>query len=220
MNEAPLRYRALFAKTEAMRYTGHLDLHRAWERMLRRSGLPLAYSSGFHPHPRIQIGAALPLGVSGENELMEFRLDEEIAGEAALAALRSAAPPGIELRGVRRWEGGRAHLEEEIVAGDYLVEPLEDFWPAELVVNSARLLASETLPRERRGKPYDLRPLIWGLSREGNTLRMRLQLAPAATGRPEEVLIALALENFPVLIRRTCLLTRTAAGSECQPLGL
>jgi radical SAM-linked protein len=45
-----------------MRYTGHLDLYRTWERTLRRAGLPLAYSQGFKPHPRIVLACALPLG--------------------------------------------------------------------------------------------------------------------------------------------------------------
>jgi radical SAM-linked protein len=44
-----------------MRYTGHLDLHRAWERTFRRARLPLAYSQGFHPQPRLNLACALPL---------------------------------------------------------------------------------------------------------------------------------------------------------------
>ncbi len=56
------RLRLTFAKTAAMRYTGHLDLHTTWERTLRRARLPLAYSQGFHPQPKIQLASALPLG--------------------------------------------------------------------------------------------------------------------------------------------------------------
>ena len=78
----PTRCRIRFAKTEAMRYIGHLDLHRAWERLARRARLPLAYTAGYHPHPRIQIGSALPLGVTGDNELVDLWLDREMPGYA------------------------------------------------------------------------------------------------------------------------------------------
>ncbi len=77
------RYRILFSKTEAMRFTGHLDLFRAWERLLRRARMPLAYSSGFHPHPKIQIGAALPLGVTGDNELADVETTTKLRGGQA-----------------------------------------------------------------------------------------------------------------------------------------
>ncbi|MDP3186130.1 MAG: TIGR03936 family radical SAM-associated protein, partial [Anaerolineales bacterium] len=63
--------RITFSKTGALRYTGHLDLQRIWERTARRAGLPLVYSQGFHPQPKIQIAAALPLGFSGRAELVD-----------------------------------------------------------------------------------------------------------------------------------------------------
>ncbi len=53
-----MRLRITFSKQGALRYTGHLDLHKIWERTARRAGLPLAYSQGFHPHPQIQLAAA------------------------------------------------------------------------------------------------------------------------------------------------------------------
>ena len=61
MNSTPaMRLRATFSKTMAMRYTGHLDVQRAWERALRRASLPLAYSQGFKPHPKLNLTAPLP----------------------------------------------------------------------------------------------------------------------------------------------------------------
>src|SRR3972149_7725894 len=76
------RYRITFAITHAMRYVGHLDLLRAWERTLRRAELPLAYTQGFHPHPRIQIAAALPLGCTAAAELMDLWLEDDLAAGA------------------------------------------------------------------------------------------------------------------------------------------
>ena len=57
-----MRIRVTFAKTEPMRFTSHLDLFRAWERTFRRAGLPILFSQGYNPRPRMQLAAALPLG--------------------------------------------------------------------------------------------------------------------------------------------------------------
>jgi radical SAM-linked protein len=202
------RYRILFAKTEAMRFTGHLDLFRAWERLLRRAQTPLAYSSGFHPHPKIQIGAALPLGVTGENELIDIETTAECAPESLARDLDSHAPPGIRALRVDALPAGTPGLEKLIVAGDYSAEPLDGAWPPDLAQRIERLMAADSLPRERRGKTYDLRPRILSLALDGTTLRMGLRLEPDATGRPDEVLAALGMETLPVLAKRDRLVFR------------
>ena len=85
--QRPMRVRITFAKTDAMRFTGHLDLHRAWERTFRRAGLPLAYTQGFSPHPRINLASALPLGFTSERELVDIWLEQELPASAVTAAL-------------------------------------------------------------------------------------------------------------------------------------
>ena len=67
-----------FSKTDAMRYTGHLDLHRAWERTFRRAGLPLAYTQGFSPHPRINLACRPAAGL-----YQPARADRCLAGAGA-----------------------------------------------------------------------------------------------------------------------------------------
>lgn len=97
-----LRYRIKFAVNEEMRYASHLDLVRAIYRMLRRSGLPLAYSEGFSPHPRVSFGFPKPVGITSRGEYMDVIL--QARPEADLAAiLTSHLPPGlsiIEVRGI------------------------------------------------------------------------------------------------------------------------
>jgi radical SAM-linked protein len=206
------RYRIRFAKTEAMRFTGHLDLHRAWERLLRRSRIPTAYSAGFHPHPKIQIGAALPLGLTGENELVDIETDAACDPEQTAQALNDNAPPGIRVLRVEAVAEGAPGLEKIVVAGDYSAAPLEGGWPEDLPQRIERLLACETLPRDRRGKTYDLRPRILSLALEGIILRMRLSLTPEATGRPDEVLAGLGVEGIPADAKRERLILQDADG--------
>jgi radical SAM-linked protein len=206
------RYRILFAKTEAMRYTGNLDLQRAWERLLRRARVPVAYSAGFHPHPKIQIGAALPLGVTGEKELVDIETGEPCDADDTAARLNDHAPPGIRVLKITTLAEGSRGLEKLITAGEYSAVPLEGAWPEDLPRRIDRLLDGAALPRERRGKTYDLRPRILFLSLEGRTLRMRLSLLPAATGRPDEVLAALGLEDVAAVIKRERLVLRETDG--------
>ncbi len=72
-----MRLRITFSKSGSLRYTGHLDLHSIWERTVRRAGLPLSYTHGFHPGPKIQLASALPLGFIGCAEIVDLWLDEE-----------------------------------------------------------------------------------------------------------------------------------------------
>jgi radical SAM-linked protein len=97
-----MRLRITFAKTEAMRFTGHLDLHRTWERCFRRARLPLAYTQGFNPHPRLNLAAALPLGFTSQGEMIDAWLEQvarrDRAGSAASLAARTAPHPGASGR--------------------------------------------------------------------------------------------------------------------------
>ena len=72
-----MRLRIIFSKSGPLRYTGHLDLQTTWERTIRRAGLPLAYTHGFHPGPRIQIASALPLGFIGQAEIVDIWIQDK-----------------------------------------------------------------------------------------------------------------------------------------------
>ncbi len=202
------RYRITFAKTEAMRFTGHLDLHRAWERTFRRAALPLAYSAGFSPHPRLVLAAALPLGCVSENDLLDAWLSDDVADEELLRRLAAAAPPGLRVLAVARADAGGLSLPAQVSSAEYNVSLENPPSTDELEGRCAALLVEDRLPRQRRGKDYDLRPLVEALEVEetGRGLRMRLAAREGATGRPEEVLAALELDPRRAFIRRTGLI--------------
>ncbi|MGA2821015.1 MAG: TIGR03936 family radical SAM-associated protein [Anaerolineales bacterium] len=208
------RYRARFAILEPMRFTGHLDLMRTWERTLRRAGLPLAYSGGYHAHPRIQIGAALPLGCTASAELLDLWLEQELAEGEVGGALQHVLPPGLSLDRLAALPSPRRDLQDEIVAGDYTAIPLEFEFPPRLAKDVTGFLASPSVMRERRGRSYDLRPLVLDLQilpRDHYcSLNLRVRLGENATGRPDEVLACLDLQRFAVRVNRDRLLLRDA----------
>lgn len=205
-----MRYRITFAKTDAMRFTGHLDLHRTWERTLRRASLPLAYSQGFSPHPHINLASALPLGFTGEQEVIDVWLEQDLPAERVLAALRPAAPPGIDVRQVDIITEKLPALQAELEASEFIITFLDSI--PELDGRLAGLLQAESLPRRRRDKDYDLRPLILGLARleddsQGHArLLARLVARESATGRPEEVIAALGAVPEAARVHRTRLI--------------
>ncbi len=215
------RYRIAFSKLEEMRFTGNLDLHRTWERLLRRARLPLAYSGGFRPHPRISLGSALALGCTSQGELIDVWLEDPLQPAEIVAALRPAVPPGLRVEEVRPIALQEAALPTLVVASEYLIGLPADEEAPILDARLEALLAAPSLPRERRGKSYDLRPLIETLTLEtdaqgGTRLRMRLSAREAATGRPEEVLLALGLDPARAHIHRVKIHLREpeAAGSD------
>ncbi|MGQ0600821.1 MAG: TIGR03936 family radical SAM-associated protein [Anaerolineales bacterium] len=200
------RLRLTFAKTAAMKYTGHLDLHTVWERTFRRARLPLAYSQGYHPQPKLQLASALPLGFTSECEIADAWMETPQDLAAARAALESAMPPGLKLIEVTEAPLTERALQTQLRSAEYRVTMAESLTEQAAASRVAELLAQSELPRIRRDKPYDLRPLVESLIFENSVLIMRLAAREGATGRPEEVLAALGLDAAKAHYHRTKLI--------------
>ena len=190
-----------------MRYTSQLDLQRTWERTLRRARLPLAYSQGFNPHPKINLGSALPLGFTSQGEIIEVWLEEQVPLGEIEASLTPVLPPGLNVHDIQESEIHSPKIQTLIQSTQYsakLREPIPG-----LEARVADLLSQSKLVRERRGKEYDLRPLILSLWSEGERhLDMHLSALPSATGRPDEVLLALGINPHDAHIERTKIILR------------
>ncbi len=207
-----MRARITFSKTGALRYIGHLDLHAIWERAARRANLPLAYSQGFHPQPKINIACALPLGFLSRAEVMDMRLQTDIDLNELPSRLEKVLPPGISILDICTVEEAEPALQTQVQAAEYEVTPLEPVDAARIQAGIEVLLAAEHLPRERRGKSYDLRPLVEDLrmlppdDHGISKLFMRLSAREGATGRPEETLDVIGIPSRATRIERTRLI--------------
>jgi radical SAM-linked protein len=205
-----MRIRITFIKNGAMRYVGHLDLHRSWERTFRRAGLPLAYSQGFHPQPRLNLACALPLGFTSQCEIIDAWLEEVLPLPQVRDALASTIPPGLEITRLESVEASAPALQTQVTSTVYIITFLDDI--PDLEERISTVISANNLPRERRGKPYDLRPLIEGISKlpqdiNGKT-RIQLQLSAreGATGRPEEFLAAMGIKYETTRVHREVLM--------------
>src|SRR6188474_1685460 len=172
-----MRLRITFAKQGALRYTGHLDLHKLWERTARRAALPLAYSQGFHPQPKIYIAAALPLGFSSRCEVMDMRLESDIPLDGLREKLQNTLPTGIQVLNVESADERVPALQTQVVSAEYEITLMGAIDASDLRRKVDSVLASESIIRERRGKTYDLRPLIQELAilESGSLLSMQEQ---------------------------------------------
>ncbi|NMB88227.1 MAG: DUF2344 domain-containing protein, partial [Chloroflexi bacterium] len=149
------RLRIRYAKTEALRYTSNLDVQRVWERMLRRARLPLTYSQGFHPQPKLNLACPLPLGITSQAEVIDVWLDEDCAPEDVFQRLHRTAAPGIDIQGIDCVAMEETSIQNRIVAARYQAQILVDLTPSELVARVKNFLEQPSILRERRGKIYD-----------------------------------------------------------------
>jgi radical SAM-linked protein len=202
-----MRIRITFVKQGALRYTGHLDLHKLWERAARRAELPLAYSQGFHPQPKMNMAAALPLGFSSRCEVMDMKLEQDIQLESLPTRLNSTLPSGLQVVDVEQVDERAPALQTQVVSAEYEVTLTEAVDGSELKRKVDSVIESKSIVRERRGKTYDLRPLIEEVSLlSDGKIFMRLSAREGATGRPEEVLDVLGIAFEGTRIERTRLI--------------
>lgn len=204
------RYRIDYSKLEGMRYTSNLDIHKMWERTFRRAKLPLKYSQGFHPQPKIQQANPLPLGFLSKNELVDFYLEDEYSIEKLTNLLIKALPPGISINTVDRIDPSEPTLQKRTDSSEYQVLFLEEIRPNDLEEKINELLEMKSVKRIRRGKTYDLRPLIHLVELHRSNppfLRMVLSAKDGATGRPDEILnqLGIPLETTRIIREKTIL---------------
>jgi len=199
-----MRIQITFSKQGALRYTGHLDLHKLWERAARRAELPLAYSQGFHPQPKMNIAAALPLGFSSRCEVLDMRLEHDIPLEGLQERLQQTLPTGIRVFAIESVDERAPALQTQVASAEYEVVSTEAGFGSDLKRRIDSVMETGSIIRERRGKTYDLRPLIEELkSLSSDKIFMRLTAREGATGRPEEVLDVLGIAFDETRIERT-----------------
>ena len=213
------RLRVKFKRGEEIKFISHLDLMRLWQRALHRAGIPLAYSEGFSPHPRISLAAPLPLKVTSEAELMDISTTKLVSPHFFIGAMSQQLPPGIEILQAHQIAPTQPSLQSQVRYAEYKVEVETEKKPEEIESAITKLLATKHLPwqhqRDTGPRSYDLRTLIddlWliGCHHPHCTIGMRLRCDTSGSGRPEQVALALGFAHHPHSIHRTKLILETS----------
>lgn len=208
------RLRIRYAKRGRLRFTSHRDFSRAFERAIFRARVPMAYSSGFNPHPRISYAGAAPTGSASEAEYLEIGLAEAREPEVVRAALEESLPDGLDVVEVVEAAGGA--LADLLEASHWLL----DLGVAPEVAGPAvaAFLDADAVPVQRMTKKglreFDCRAAVVALAAEPHGPGTRLDLVlrhGVPSVRPDDVLAGLASVSG-LEVPGAPLLTRLAQG--------
>lgn len=203
--------RMQFCKTREGRFLSHLDLMHTWERVIRRSQLPLAYSQGFNPHPKINFASACAVGTTSDGEYMDMELTQELPVEQVEEMLQAVMPPAFRVSAMKVVTGkapslmsiiqrARYVLRLELVeeaAQEQLDAAVERFWQQEEIV------IYRYKKNSKDKKPVNIRPGVYELelTAEGKNalLHILVQCGNEGNIRPEEVAYGLMATGMPMV---------------------
>ena len=153
------KYRVKYTKTGCMKYLGHLDVLRYFQKAIKRSGLPIAYSEGFNPHQLLSFAAPLSVGVESVGEYFDMELLEEIPKESIVEALGAAMVEGISVADASYLPGKTVNAMAAVTAASYSVymENAADF--VSFIQESERIMITKKTKKSER--EIDLKPLIY-----------------------------------------------------------
>lgn len=191
-----MRIAVRYGRSGPAKYVSHLDMQRSIGRAVRRAHIHACYSQGFNPHLQMSFASPLSVGYETRSDYVELEVGEDQLPEDALAALRDAAPPGIEFRNVYRIPEKFGKLMARCDSASYEVrftlatETETDYY---LLQNALeKLKASNTYSAvDKKGREKDIKPLIRDLTWNGRTAFMHIANASSGSLNPAVVADAL-----------------------------
>jgi radical SAM-linked protein len=217
-----VRIRTRFAKLGRVRWTSHRDVARMWERALRRCSVPVAYTAGFSPRPKLSFGLALPTGCESVAEYLDIALAEPVDPRRLCDRVGPMLPAGVEVMAAYVVERSAPSLQQDVSSCTWEIA-VPHAAPADLEEVIARTLRAERLEirRERKGRVVvdDVRPSLRSLScssAEGEGVVLRAELGTRPRGvRPTDLARAMGVE-FGVARRTNQWIERD--GSRWEPI--
>ena len=209
-----------FGKQPRLRFISHLDLQRFFQRALNRTGLPIAYSQGFNPHPILSFGSALALGWTSEYEIIDVKLSVPMGRKRTEEAMRAALPVDLPVLEVRLVDDRHPAPMAMVRASDYSIELSGETAQATLDAVETFLAREQVLAMRKTKsgeREVDIRPMAITLQRTENGLDARLKLTEKDTLKPDLLIRSLAelagVEPPEAKIHRRCLLGEDESGA-------
>ena len=209
-----------FGKQSRLRFISHLDLQRFFQRALNRTGLPIAWTQGFNPHPILSFGSALALGWTSEDEILDVQRSAPLGRRRTEDAMRAALPVDLPVLEVRMVDDRHPAPMAMVRASDYEIT-LSGETAAATLDAAEEFLRRESVMAVRKTKSgereVDIRPMALLMEREGDVLSARLMLTEKDTLKPDLLVRALAeiagAEVPEMRIHRRCLLGEDESGA-------
>lgn len=193
-----MKIRVKFTKYGALKFIGHLDIMRYFQKAIRRADIPIVFTEGFSPHMVMSFASPLGLGLESEGEYMDIEIRESISTEEGIRRLNAVMVEGIQVTDFRQIPDAKASNAMALVAAaDYRVAFREGYEPTiPWTEFFAEFLSKDSIPVTKKTKKgeteLDIRPLIFESRLEENSVFLKLSSGSAANLKPELVMEAFA----------------------------
>lgn len=222
-----MKLRIKFKKFGPIRFIGHLDVMRFFQKAIRRAQIDVAYSSGFSPHQIMSFAAPLGVGLESNGEYMDIEVHSMISCEDIMNRLNEASVPGIEVISVKVLPEGAGNAMASVAAAKYTVRFREGRAPkCDIATALPIFLAKESIPFTKETKKgmreMDLKPCIYECTWDGEAFSMLVDASSAGNIKPIQVISALLADHNEELQENALLVTREEtyrnAGTDEKPV--
>lgn len=197
-----MRIRVKFRKYGAMKFIGHLDMMRYFQRAIRRAQIDIAYSEGFHPHPLMSFAAPLGVGITSDGEYLDISVHSTDTSEVSLTRLNEAMAEGVEVTSYRRLSDSDKKAMSAVAAADYELTFRENYEVPQIDYEAALVSFFEerdeiliTKKTKKSEKTIDLKKLVYAFRIEQKEGRPSFYLKVCA-GSEDNVKPELVLREF------------------------
>ncbi|MBQ9935896.1 MAG: DUF2344 domain-containing protein [Lachnospiraceae bacterium] len=193
-----MKLRIKYTKTGVLRFIGHLDIMRLFQKAIRRAKLDVAYSKGFSPHQIISFAAPMPLGMTSEGEYFDGDFERITSTEDMINRLNSTMPEGVKVLDIVQLQEGAKPSMSVVTASDYYIyknEECKNDFLQQLIANIDSFMSQETIEIIKKTKTKeemsDIKPGIYKLEKKDDGIYMLLASGSVLNLKPELVVEAL-----------------------------
>lgn len=208
-----LKVRIKFRKYGVMKFIGHLDVMRYFQKVMRRADIPIAFTTGFSPHMIMSFAQPLGIGVTSDAEYFDIEITEPIASKRAVEQMNATMVEGMEIVSFVQIPDDKKSSGMTIVAGaDYLAYPKEGSYPDNMDEKAAAFMNQEQIvvlkKTKRSEKEVDIKPMIYDFHYEDRGMFLKLATGSEQNLKPELVIetflkfIGIDPENLPMHYHR------------------
>jgi radical SAM-linked protein len=208
-----LKIRIKFTKSGVMKFVGHLDIMRYFQKVMRRANIDIAYSEGYSPHQIMSFALPLGVGITSDGEYLDIEIKTVLSSQEAMKQLNETMAEGIEVISFRQLSDGNKNAMSIVAAADYDIvfregsEPnlnwenkINDFFDQEEII--------VTKTSKKSVKEVDIKPMIYSISAENGKTTMQIATGSVNNLKPELVMqafceyIGFELKEFALMIHR------------------
>ena len=190
-----MKIRIKFTKTGSLRFIGHLDVMRYFQKAFRRAKVDIAYSQGFSPHQILSFAAPLGIGLSSEGEYLDAEFHTTKSSKEMIEIINQCMVEEIQIREFKLLDDNAANAMSSVAAADYVVTIKEEYYD-ETFFNQLEEFGKQSVisivkKTKRSEKEMDIKPMIYELRKEGeNSVFMKVASGSVENLKPELVMKA------------------------------